>query len=86
MTVKETTVACVTLLFAAILLTAPCHAQSDPADGDEARIADLVTASHMLANEGSWTASDTSARYGFPHGTGKFIALSLVGTDSDIPT
>ena len=51
MTVKETTVACVTFLFAAAF-AAPCHAQTIRADNDEARIADLVTASHMLANEG----------------------------------
>jgi HCOMODA/2-hydroxy-3-carboxy-muconic semialdehyde decarboxylase len=29
-----------------------CHAQSDPANDDEARIADIITASHILANEG----------------------------------
>lgn len=52
MTVKETTVACATLLFAAAVLTAPCHAQGNPANDDEARIADIVTASHVLANEG----------------------------------
>ncbi len=52
MTVKETTVACAALLFAAAFVAAPGHAQSNPANDDEARIADIVTASHMLANEG----------------------------------
>jgi hypothetical protein len=52
MTLKETTVACAALLFAGTFLAAPCHAQSNPADDDEARIADIVTASHILANEG----------------------------------
>src|SRR5882724_1773412 len=52
MTVKETTVACVTLLFAAAFVAAPCHAQGNPANDDEARIADIITASHILANEG----------------------------------
>ena len=52
MTVKQTTVACITLLFAVAVLAPPCHAQGNPADGDEARIADIVTASHVLANEG----------------------------------
>src|SRR3954462_7544073 len=51
MTVKETTVAFVAFMFAAACAS-PCHAQTNPADSDEARIADLVTASHMLANEG----------------------------------
>ena len=52
MAVKETTVACVTLLFAATFLAAPGHAQGNPANDDEARITDIVTASHVLANEG----------------------------------
>ena len=52
MTVKETTVACVALLFAAAFFATPGHAQSNPANDDEARIADIVTASHVLANEG----------------------------------
>jgi len=51
MTMKETTVACVTLLFAAAFFAAPCHAQSNPANDDESRIADIITASHILANE-----------------------------------
>src|SRR5579863_720328 len=34
-------------------LAAPCHAQSiSPADQDEARIQDIITASHILTNEG----------------------------------
>jgi ribulose-5-phosphate 4-epimerase/fuculose-1-phosphate aldolase len=49
---KETVAACATLLFAAAFSALPCHAQSDPANDDEARIADIVTASHVLANEG----------------------------------
>jgi len=52
MTVKETTVACVALLFAAAFVPTPGHAQGSPANDDEARIADIVTASHVLANEG----------------------------------
>ena len=52
MTLKETRVACAALLFAGTFLAAPCHAQSNPADDDEAQIADIVTASHILANEG----------------------------------
>src|SRR3954464_3176732 len=51
MTVKQTTVACTTILLAAVFAL-PCQAQGNPGDSDEARIADLVTASHMLANEG----------------------------------
>ena len=52
MFMKETIVARAALLIAAAFLAAPCHAQSDPASDDEARIADIVTASHILANEG----------------------------------
>src|SRR5438552_13365284 len=52
MRVKGTTVACVALLFAATFVAAPGHVQSNPANDDEARIADIVTASHVLANEG----------------------------------
>jgi ribulose-5-phosphate 4-epimerase/fuculose-1-phosphate aldolase len=52
MFMKETIVACAALLFATAFLAAPCRAQSDPASDDEARIADIVTASHILANEG----------------------------------
>jgi ribulose-5-phosphate 4-epimerase/fuculose-1-phosphate aldolase len=52
MIVKETLVTCIAVLFAAIVLAAPCRAQSDPASDDEARIADIITASHILANEG----------------------------------
>ncbi len=47
---------CAALLVAAVVLAALSHAQSpaqsDPANDDEARIADIVTASHILANEG----------------------------------
>jgi HCOMODA/2-hydroxy-3-carboxy-muconic semialdehyde decarboxylase len=54
---KETIVACAVLLVAAAFsaapfLAVPGHAQSDPANDDEARVADIVTASHILANEG----------------------------------
>jgi hypothetical protein len=51
MTVKEMIVAGFAFLSAATF-AAPCHAQGNPPDSDEARIADLVTASHILANEG----------------------------------
>jgi HCOMODA/2-hydroxy-3-carboxy-muconic semialdehyde decarboxylase len=37
---------------AATLAAAPCAAQSPASDPDEARIADVVTASHILTNEG----------------------------------
>ena len=49
---KETIATSAALLFAAIVWVVPCHAQTDPANDDEARIADIVTASHILANEG----------------------------------
>lgn len=39
-------------LLAAALFAAPCHAQSDPDKEDEARIQDIITASHILTNEG----------------------------------
>ena len=53
MTTKLSPLTCSALLFAAAMLAAaPCHAQSNPTNDDEARIADVVTASHMLANEG----------------------------------
>jgi|SRR5271169_164652 len=52
MFMKEAIVACVALLFAATFSAVPCDAQNDPANDDEARIADIVTASHVLANEG----------------------------------
>jgi 3-hydroxy-2-methylpyridine-4,5-dicarboxylate 4-decarboxylase len=41
------------ILFATTIFAAPCHAQSSPAtDPDEARIEDVITASHILTNEG----------------------------------
>jgi ribulose-5-phosphate 4-epimerase/fuculose-1-phosphate aldolase len=52
MFMRETIVACAALLFAAAFSAVPCRAQSHPANDDEARIADIVTASHILANEG----------------------------------
>jgi ribulose-5-phosphate 4-epimerase/fuculose-1-phosphate aldolase len=51
MTAKQATVACMMFL-AATFFAAPCNAQSNLAADDEARIADIVTASHVLANEG----------------------------------
>src|SRR5690242_11219066 len=36
----------------AITLASPARAQSPAADPDEARIADVITASHILTNEG----------------------------------
>src|ERR1700734_4360254 len=52
MFMKETIVACAALLFPTAFLAAPCRAQSDPASDDEARIADIVTASYIVAKEG----------------------------------
>jgi ribulose-5-phosphate 4-epimerase/fuculose-1-phosphate aldolase len=50
---QDAPVACATLLMAAMMSAAPCHAQSSQAgDADEARIQDVITASHILANEG----------------------------------
>jgi hypothetical protein len=50
---QEAPVACSTLLIAAIMFAAPCHAQSIQAsDPDEVRIQDVITASHILKNEG----------------------------------
>jgi ribulose-5-phosphate 4-epimerase/fuculose-1-phosphate aldolase len=41
------------LFVAATIFAMPCHAQSIPAsDPDEARIEDVITASHILTNEG----------------------------------
>ena len=41
------------VLAAAMIFTCPCQAQSASSnDPDEARIEDLITASHILANEG----------------------------------
>ena len=51
MTMKQTLVSSVALLFAAALFAAPCRAQGNAANDDEARIADIITASHILANE-----------------------------------
>jgi HCOMODA/2-hydroxy-3-carboxy-muconic semialdehyde decarboxylase len=42
----------ITALLAAAVAVAPCRAQSPPSDPDEARIADVITASHILTNEG----------------------------------
>src|SRR3954464_13184160 len=51
MTMKETALACLVFVFAAAF-PSPSYAQTNPPESDEARIGDLVTASHMLANEG----------------------------------
>ena len=42
----------ITLILAALILPSAAHAQTPANDPDEARIADLVTASRILANEG----------------------------------
>ena len=52
MTMKGTTVACAAPLFACTFWSTPCDAQSTPDNDDEASIADIVTASDILANEG----------------------------------
>jgi ribulose-5-phosphate 4-epimerase/fuculose-1-phosphate aldolase len=50
---REASVGLTAFLIAAAAFIAPCHAQSGKAgDPDEARIEDIITASHMLANEG----------------------------------
>ena len=51
MKAKQAVVASIALLVFALGLAAPCHAQSSAANDDEARIADIITASHILANE-----------------------------------
>ena len=43
---------CTALFVAALIFAAPGHAQSPAVDPDEARIEDIVTASHILTNEG----------------------------------
>lgn len=43
---------CATLLLAATTLATPSPAQTPPPDPDEARIADVIAASHILTNEG----------------------------------
>ena len=50
---RDTSIAWFTLLFSATIIATPCHAQVNPADyPDEARIQDVITASHILTNEG----------------------------------
>jgi|SRR5208282_248390 len=50
---QEAPVICTGLFLAATIFATPCHAQSNPAsDPDEARIEDVITASHILTNEG----------------------------------
>ena len=44
---------CASILAVAMSFVVPCHAQdSSVADSDEARIQDIITASHILTNEG----------------------------------
>ena len=44
---------CASLFAVAVRLAAPCYAQDvSAADTDEARIQDVITASHILTNEG----------------------------------
>ena len=43
-------------------------------------------AAALSALSGSWEREFEARHYGRAHGSGKFIALSLVGTDNDIPT
>jgi len=43
---------CPALLAVALIAAAPVHAQAPAGDPDEARIEDVITASHMLTNEG----------------------------------
>src|SRR5689334_15258327 len=47
----RTSMTCAALILAA-LAPVPTHAQTTAPDPDEARIADLITASHSLTNEG----------------------------------
>ena len=49
---RKTPVVLAALLVAAAMVASPCHAQSPASDPDEARIADIITASHILTNEG----------------------------------
>jgi HCOMODA/2-hydroxy-3-carboxy-muconic semialdehyde decarboxylase len=46
------TAALVAAVVAGTIVAAPCRAQSTADDPDEARIADVITASHILTNEG----------------------------------
>jgi HCOMODA/2-hydroxy-3-carboxy-muconic semialdehyde decarboxylase len=43
---------CIALILAALMFAAPSRAQSPTVDPDEARIDDVITASHILTNEG----------------------------------
>jgi len=50
---EKTLPICISLFAVAMALAAPGHAQvSSPNDPDEARIEDIITASHILTNEG----------------------------------
>jgi HCOMODA/2-hydroxy-3-carboxy-muconic semialdehyde decarboxylase len=52
MSAIKTTVACTALLIAGAFVSANSLAQGNRPDDDEAQIADIITASHILANEG----------------------------------
>ena len=46
-------IACIALIFSTTIIALPCYGQVGPAsDPDEAGIQDVVTASHILTNEG----------------------------------
>src|SRR5580704_6904677 len=50
---QKTLTICTALFAVAMSAVAPCHAQTNTAaDPDEARIEDIITASHILTNEG----------------------------------
>jgi ribulose-5-phosphate 4-epimerase/fuculose-1-phosphate aldolase len=50
---QKTLTICTSLFAVAMSAVAPCHAQTNTAaDPDEARIEDIITASHILTNEG----------------------------------
>lgn len=50
---QEAPVVCAALFVVATIFAAPCLAQNDQqTDPDEARIQDIITASHILTNEG----------------------------------
>jgi HCOMODA/2-hydroxy-3-carboxy-muconic semialdehyde decarboxylase len=60
---REAPVFFTALVVAATMSVAPCHAQSQARDPDEARIEDVITASHILTNEGILDSFDhVSAR------------------------
>ena len=59
---RDAVVTCA-VLAAVTIFTQPCQAQNAPSsDPDEARIEDVITASHIRPTKEYWTASATSAR------------------------